>query len=267
MAGVFTVLLCGCSDQGPVPSGTVLFDVAAIPSNITRVVGRVAGDSVVLTAVGVDTGYAARGSLGVNVGTHIVSVDAYKNTTRLYTGKDTITVTAGDTVAAVVPLVCIDPGCLGATGIIFTFFPVPESEDNNSTAACDTMSWARPLDVPHGPGVPAPYAYAGNGTMSSGSDVDYWCAFIPFTSGDSLVAFTVTGPGSGLDPVLTLLGPTGTVLASNDNAGGENPSDARINYHISSSGRYYLRVSAASAPTSPGRYSVFMYVGIPGAMP
>jgi len=67
--------------------------------------------------------------------------------------------------------------------------------------------------------------------------------------------------------VLTLFGPDGSQLVSNDNAGGEKPNDARVGWYVTTGGRYYLRVDAASTPTPPGRYSVFMYVAWPGQVP
>jgi hypothetical protein len=243
---------CGeVADPGNV--GTISFDFAAIPPNITSVVARVGGDSVVLTPANTDSsGLAARGSMTVSVGTHIVQVDAYEASERWYTGKDTVEVVAGQTVPATVVMRCVNAGCDGppAGGIsFFGAFPLPESEPNNTIASCDTTSWSRNFDLITGPGVWAPYTYGGSGTIASDTDVDFWCAFISFTAGDSLVAFT------------------GNVLASNDNAGGENPSDARVEWDVTASGRYYLAVSAAGAPASPGRYSVFMHVGLPQTIP
>lgn len=272
-AGVVAAVTVGvwaCGDVVDPEAGTIVFDIAEIPANITRVVGRVAGDSVDLTPVGSDTGYAARGSITVSVGEHVVQVDAYEDAALWYTGKDTVDVADGETVPATVVMRCVNDGCDGSGGggvSIFSAFPRPESEPNNSAATCDTTSWSRNFELITGPGVWAPYTYGGSGRITSDTDVDYWCAFIDFSAGDSLVAFTITDGAGGLDPVLTLYNPAGAVLTSNDNAGGENPNDARVEWYIPSIGRYYLAVSAAAAPTAPGRYSVFMHVGLPATIP
>jgi hypothetical protein len=235
------------------------------------VVARVAGDSIVLTPVPTDVGgLAATGSITIEVGTHEVKVDAYQDADLWYTGIDTVTVSEGDTVSATVVMRCVNPGCDGiepGSVSIFSAFPRSETEANNSVASCDTTSWSRNFDLITGPGVPAPYTYGGSGRITSDSDVDYWCAFIDFSTVDSLVAFTITDAASGLDPVLTLYDPSGNILTSNDNGGGGNPSDARIEWNIAVQGRYYLSVSAAAAPTATGRYSVFMHVGWPETIP
>jgi hypothetical protein len=272
VAGVIAGLLVACNPPPPEGEvGTIVFDVGEVPPEITSVIGRVAGDSVVLTATNTDSaGLGARGSIQVEPNTWIVTVDAYSNSTLWYTGKDTVTVAANDTAFATVPLACVHDDCLGSQGAsigIVTFFPRGESEPNNSIAECDTTSWSRDFNRATPGVVPAPYLYGGSGRISSDSDVDFWCAFIDFSTTDTLHAFTITEAGSGLDPVLTLFGPDGSALATNDNGGGDNPADAVLGWRIAVGGRYYLGVSAASAPTAPGRYSVFMYVGWPGTLP
>lgn len=148
----------------------------------------------------------------------------------------------------------LEPGAVR----ILSVFPDYESEPNNTIASCDTMSWARNFDLIPGAGVPAPYSYGGNGRLSSASDVDHWCAFQAFTSGDTLVAFTVTDVGGSTEPLLALYGPTGELLV---------PNEVRLSWRIASTARHYLRVSAASAPAGSGRYSVFMHVGRTGTLP
>jgi hypothetical protein len=70
--------------------------------------------------------------------------------------------------------------------------------------------------------------------------------------------FEARGPFSATDPRLELLGPTGSVLGSNDDLD-TGTRDARVDFYAASAGTYYLRVTHVGAETDWGEFDLLAF--------
>jgi len=90
------------------------------------------------------------------------------------------------------------------------------------------------------------------GSLGTTSDNDSFS--VNLTSGTTVVFGTSTfGPTPGsvlLDPVLTLVGPTGSVVATSDNDPAGDGRNSLLSFTVMTTGMYTLRVSAASGTGS-----------------
>ena len=159
---------------------------------------------------------------------------------------DGLTLRAGDcddSVAAIhfgATEVCdgvIDHDC---DGVVDDGCPTPaESEVNDSFNTCDTLRI---------PGLVT-------GTISTATDVDVFCFTIPVVG--MVVGFDVDArdEGSPLDALIELIGPSGTVIASNTNAVADPDSglftvDPYLTHEFTETGSFAVRVRAQVTATA-----------------
>jgi len=113
-----------------------------------------------------------------------------------------------------------------------------ESEPNNTVATADS----------------AGLGDQATGIVNPESDVDVW--FLDLTAGQFLsVDVDANEAGSPLDPEIALIAPDGvTVIVTNDDFDG---LDSRISHHITTSGRYYVAITAFGNLGGPNaRYAI-----------
>ncbi len=137
---------------------------------------------------------------------------------------------------------------LGEYDLIVTRGGTLEAESN------DTMPQAQPIDRT-GTVV---------GAIKDPTDVGYFQ--VPVTAGDALRIRTIT-PGwfsgrNGLDPVVTLLDPTGAVVASDDNSAPDG-SNADLSHTAAATGTYTVLLEGAGGSTGNFDLNVSGYTGDP----
>lgn len=141
----------------------------------------------------------------------------------------------------------IDAGALvGSNGVAFAGLSTPTAFNFRTTASQDD-------DYPtSAPGVVATDGTPSTGRIEAPGDSD---AFAAQLQAGHAYSFTLNRTSAPLDVMLTLVGPGGTVEATDFDSGGSKNGDARIlNFIPSSTGTYYVK--AADESTATGTYRV-----------